>query len=337
MARQGLDQRAYDRLFGYEHAFDQPVTVWIVVALGAVFALVPVLFFLLDRSGKLSARTRTELWQRYLSWLIIVPLLMLPILTGSFYTILGMTLLSLLCYREYARATGFFRERFMSLQVVLGILLINFAALNNWLAFFMALQPLTITCLAGLTILADRPQGYIQRVALAVFGFSFFGSSLAHLSFLSNDWNYRPILLLVFLCVELNDIFAFCVGKTLGRRKLSPNTSPNKTVAGSLGAIVLTTVLVFFIGSHVFAGTVLEHPGHLIALGILISFAGQLGDLMLSSVKRDIGIKDMGNLIPGHGGLLDRFDSIILVAPAVFHYYHYVVGVDREPVRIFIG
>lgn len=333
-----MDSRTRERLFGFEHAFDHPVTFWLTIGLGIVLSVVPLLFLVLDKTGKLSAKTRTELWQRYFSWVIIVPLLMLPILAGAFYTILGMTLLSLLCYREYARATGFFRERFMSLQVVIGILLLNFAALDNWLALFMALQPLMVTSLAAFAILADRPQGYIQRVALAVFGFSFFGSSLAHLSFLSNDWSYRPILLLVFLCVELNDIFAFCVGKTLGRRKLLPQTSPNKTIAGALGAVVLTTVLVYVVGSFVFADTVLDHPAHLLSLGVLISIAGQLGDLMLSSLKRDIGIKDMGNLIPGHGGLLDRFDSIILVAPAVFHYYHYFVGVaNGEPVRIFTG
>jgi len=333
-----VDPQTRERLFGYRHAFDHPVTLWIAVALSAVFVVVPLLFLVLDRAGKLTAKSRSELWQRYLSWLIIVPLLMLPILAGAFYTIVGLTLLSLLCYREYARATGFFRERLMSLQVVVSILLMNFAALDNWLPFFMALQPLTVTCLAGITILSDRPHGYIQRVALAVFGFSFFGSALAHLSFLTNDWNYRPILLLIFLCVELNDIFAFCVGKTLGRRKLSPVTSPNKTVAGSLGAIVLTTALVYVLGGQVFAGTALDHPTHLLGLGILISCAGQLGDLMLSSVKRDIGIKDMGNLIPGHGGLLDRFDSILLVAPAVFHYYHYFVGVGNDQAtRLFTG
>ncbi len=87
-----------------------------------------------------------------------------------------------------------------------------------------------------------------------------------------------------------------------------------------------------------FAGTPMAEPVHLIALGAMISIVGQLGDLMLSSVKRDLGIKDMGHTIPGHGGLLDRFDSLILVAPAVFHYIHYFsgVGVDQTP-RCFLG
>lgn len=333
-----MNPQSLRRLFGYQHAFEQPATLWITLGLGTVLLLVPIVVLLLDRLGKVDPKLRRELRQRYLTWLVIVPALLLPILAGAFWTILMFTLLSLACYREYARATGLFRERFLSLQVVLGILLLNFAALDNWLTFFMALQPLIIAALAALTIAADRPQGYIQRVALAVFGFSFFGSALAHLSFFANGADYRPILLLIFVSVELNDVFAFLVGKSLGRYRFLPNTSPNKTLAGSLGAVALTTLLVLGLGTQVFAGTVLRHPLHLLALGVMISLCGQLGDLMLSSVKRDLGIKDMGVLLPGHGGLLDRFDSIILVAPAVFHYVNYFVGVaEGEPQRLFTG
>jgi phosphatidate cytidylyltransferase len=179
-------------------------------------------------------------------------------------------------------------------------------------------------------ILRDQPQGYIQRVALGVLGFALFGSCLGHLGYLGNDRNYRPMVILVFLSVELNDVFAFVAGKTLGNRKLLPNTSPKKTIAGAVGALVLTTLLVMGVGPFVFQGTVLASPIHTAILGVLVSIIGQFGDLMLSSIKRDLGIKDMAATIPGHGGLLDRFDSVILVAPAVFHYINYFVGVGTD-------
>jgi phosphatidate cytidylyltransferase len=243
---------------------------------------------------------------------------------------LGVGILSLLCYREYARATGLFREKAVSTVVVLGILGVTFTELDHWYRLFVALVPFTVGFIAMVAILRDQPRGYIQRVALGVLGFILFGSCLGHLGYLANDPNYRPVLILIFLSVELNDVFAFVVGKTLGSRKLVPNTSPNKTIAGSLGALVLTTVLVIGVGSLVFQGTALASPLHLASLGILISVLGQFGDLMLSSIKRDLGIKDMAATIPGHGGLLDRFDSIILVAPAVFHYINYLVGVGTD-------
>jgi phosphatidate cytidylyltransferase len=143
---------------------------------------------------------------------------------------------------------------------------------------------------------------------------------------------------MLLLCVELNDVFAYIAGKSFGRRKLIPNTSPNKTVGGAIGAFVLTTALSATLAHYIFAGTRLDHPVQLIALGMIISVAGQLGDLMLSSVKRDLGVKDTGVVLPGHGGFLDRFDSILLVAPAAFHYIGYFVGIGADqPVRIITG
>jgi phosphatidate cytidylyltransferase len=136
----------------------------------------------------------------------------------------------------------------------------------------------------------------------------------------------------LILCVELNDVFAYITGKTLGRAKLAPNTSPNKTVAGALGALVLTTGLAAGLGGIVFAGTRIDTWPRLITLGLIVSVTGQLGDLTLSSIKRDLGIKDWAATFPGHGGLLDRFNSLLFAAPAVFHYVGYLNGVGLNQV-----
>ncbi|HEY4758446.1 MAG TPA: phosphatidate cytidylyltransferase, partial [Chthoniobacterales bacterium] len=98
----------------------------------------------------------------------------------------------------------------------------------------------------------------------------------------------------------------------------------------------LTTPLVAVIAHLIWSNTALDNAICLIGLGIIISIVGQFGDLMLSAIKRDLGLKDTAKLIPGHGGLLDRFDSLILVAPAVFHYVGYFVGFGvGQPERIF--
>ena len=314
-----------ERFTGWRHAFDHPVSLGIVIAVGSVLLLSLVAIALVNKLAKPELSMRRELWRRYLSWLIIAPAIALPLLAGPGWTIVAVTVLSLICYAEYARATGLFREKLLSALVVLGILGVNFAALDNWYALFMALFPLCIGLIVVGTIAKDQPKGYIQRVALAILAFALFGGALAHLSMFANDANYRPILLLLFMAVELNDVFAFCVGKTLGRHKLAPNTSPGKTIEGSIGALVLTTALTGVLGHFVFKGTAMDTLPLLILLGVIVSVVGQLGDLTLSSIKRDLGIKDMAATIPGHGGVLDRFNSMLLVAPAVFHLCNYVL------------
>jgi phosphatidate cytidylyltransferase len=324
------------RLFDPRNAFQEPITLWIVIGLVIVLAVIPLVVWLLSATGKIDAKLRGEILLRYYAWLVIIPVLIVPVLLGAFWTIVGIGLLSLFCYREYARGTGLVREKWVSFLVVVGIILLTLATLDHWYRFFMALTSLTVAAIAAFAILQDRPKGYIQRVALALFGYLLFGVCLGHLGYLANDTHYRPLIILVFLAVELNDVFAFCCGKTLGKQKLCPNTSPNKTVAGAVGALVLTTLLVVVLGRFIFADGTLASVPHLVGLGALISIAGQFGDLTLSSIKRDLGIKDMAATIPGHGGLLDRFDSILLAAPVVFHYVNYFVGVGiDQPPHVF--
>jgi phosphatidate cytidylyltransferase len=333
-----LIESARQRLFGIRHAFDSPVTVTLTVIAAALLVATPFVIYALKRAGKISPALEKDLRQRYLSWLVLAPLMIVPVLLGAFYTILAIGILSLLCYREFARATGLFREKLISLLVVVGIVLETFAAMDNWYELFVALWPLTVGSIAAAGILSDHPKGYIQRVALGVLAFMLFGSCFGHLSFFANDPNYRPILFWIVISVELNDVFAYITGKSFGRRKLAPNTSPNKTIGGALGALVLTTTLAAVVGHWVFHGTDIDRPVHLITLGLMISILGQLGDLLISSIKRDLDIKDMGQTFPGHGGLLDRFDSLILVAPAVFHYIGYFLGIgDPMEHRLFTG
>ncbi|PYL07193.1 MAG: phosphatidate cytidylyltransferase [Verrucomicrobia bacterium] len=333
-----MNQITRERLFGFRHAFDDRVTVVLTLAVVVLLFLAPLLILIATRVANSAAEKQKELWDRYRSWIWLSAFILIPILAGAFWTILGVAALSFLCYREYARITGLFRERTISLIVAIGILLITFSVLDNWYRFFLALFPLTVALIATGGLIPDQPKGYIQRVGLGVLGFALFGSAFGHLGYMANDWNYRPILLLIICAVELNDIFAYICGHLFGHRKFVPHTSPNKTAGGALGAIVLTTPLVA-IGAHfVWIGTALDNPVRLLGLGVIVSVVGQFGDLMLSSVKRDLGLKDTAKLIPGHGGILDRFDSLILVAPAVFHYVNYFVGFAvGQPQAIFHG
>jgi phosphatidate cytidylyltransferase len=325
-----------EHFFGVHNALDHPVTRWILTGIGAILVASPII--MLAMGPRFTPEHKRELWLRYRSWLILTSLIIAPIIFGVATTILFVCVLSLLCYREFARATGLFRDTLTSAVVVLGILAVTFSVADHWYALFLALAPLTIVIIAAANILPDQPKGYIQRVGLGSLAFMLFGSGLGHLGYFANDELFRPILLMIIATVELNDVFAYCCGKLFGRRKLAPNTSPNKTVAGSLGSIILTTPLVAFLCHSIFPNTNIDHPAPLTALGLTVSIGGQLGDLMLSSVKRDIGVKDLGVTIPGHGGLLDRFDSLLLVVPAMFHLIGYFRGIGLDqPARIFSG
>ena len=194
--------------------FQNPVTPWIVVGVAAALALGALLIFILGLAGRLTATLRHELWLRLGSWCALAPLMIVPILLGRSFTIAAVALLGLACYREYARATGLFREHVVSFIVVLGILAVNLAAIDHWYGFFMALAPLGCGFVAIVSIPFDRPQGYVQRVGLGIFGFFLFGAGLAHFGYMANDPNYRPLLLMLLLAVGLN-----AVGR---RRQLHP-------------------------------------------------------------------------------------------------------------------
>ena len=143
----------------------------------------------------------------------------------------------------------------------------------------------------------------------------YFLSSLVRLTGF-RDGKY--IVLLPILGAFTSDVFALLVGKAIGKHKLCPEISPNKTVEGSIGGVVMAPVILIIYSivlQNVYGFTV--NYFYIILYGIASAFAGQLGDLSMSFVKRQFHIKDFGNIIPGHGGILDRFDSILFSAPLI--------------------
>jgi len=130
---------------------------------------------------------------------------------------------------------------------------------------------------------------------------------------------------LIFIGAWVSDVFAYFTGKFFGKRKLIPSVSPKKTVAGAIGGALGAAFGFLIFG--IFFGEKMGgiHVAGLFAAGIVIAFAGQLGDLVASVIKRQYGIKDYGKIMPGHGGAMDRFDSILFVAPVLFLYMQLVL------------
>jgi len=126
-------------------------------------------------------------------------------------------------------------------------------------------------------------------------------------------------IIYLILLTQLGDIAQFMFGKALGKKKILPKISPNKTWMGFLGGIATTTLMGFFWGPKMTPLT----PILSLFSGLLIGVAGFLGDVTLSSLKRDLGIKDTSLMLPGHGGILDRIDSLIFTAPLFFHFFNF--------------
>ncbi|MBX9627548.1 MAG: phosphatidate cytidylyltransferase [Gemmataceae bacterium] len=332
-----MNPAARDRLVNPLGAFDQPATAVLLAVALAPLAAAPVVLRVFRRV--IPAPVLADAWRRYTGWLVVVPVMAAAVLIGPGAVIAGATILSLLSFREFARVTGLFREKFICYLVVAGIAAAQFAALDNWYGLFAATFPLTTACVAGFAAAQDRPKGYLQRVALGTVAFGLFGSCLGHLGFLAAaDAGYRPRLALVLVAVGFWDVARYVVGRAVGGPKLSPHTNPERTVSGAVGGAVVVVGFVMAAGWFVFDGTGLHDPARLAGFGLLIAVAAQLGDLMLAAIKADAGVGNLDPLIPGHGGLLDRFDSLILVAPVAYHVIHFFAGAGAaQSPRVFTG
>ena len=278
--------------------------------------------------GFLSWGLKKELgpiWKTYRSWLVMASIALMVVFAGRVAVIAGVTLLSVFGFKEFARSSGLYRDRWMTGAVYAGIVVIGIASWvphppgeepgTGWYGLFMALPIFAIALIPIIPIMRNHARGELQKISLTILGFIYIGWMFGHLGFLSNAANAYGFVCYVIFATELNDISAFTFGRWFGRRPLRSEISPNKTWEGAVGALAVSMVLPWLLRfSFPFFGRT-----QLIFTGLIVGIGGLLGDLSISVIKRDIGIKDMGATIPGHGGILDRIDSLIYVAPMFMH------------------
>lgn len=132
----------------------------------------------------------------------------------------------------------------------------------------------------------------------------------------SKEYSFGWEVFMLFVLIWSSDSFAYFSGRMFGKHKMAPKISPKKTWEGFIGGVVCTLVLGFFIEQNM-----PEMRGNWILVGLLVSIFAPLGDLVESQLKRTFGVKDSGNIIPGHGGVLDRLDSFIICAPIIYLYF----------------
>ena len=262
-------------------------------------------------------------WQSFTSWLIMAPLVLLGVFAGRVPVIVLFSLLAIFAFKEYARATGLYRDWLMTGTVYLGILAVGVVSalvdpneqVPGWYGLFAILPVYVITAILLIPVLRNQTQGQLQRIALGILGFLYIGWMFGHLAFLANASNAYGYLLYLIFAVEVNDVAAYTFGRLFGRHPLRSNISPKKTWEGAMGALAVSMILPWLLRFSFPHFT----PLQLILTGLIVGVTGQLGDLSMSVIKRDLGVKDMGALIRGHGGILDRIDSLIYVTPLFFH------------------
>jgi phosphatidate cytidylyltransferase len=309
-----------------ELAINSPIFLRYVVIVGGLLLLAGIVLGVLRLAGlNVASPLRT-----YRGWLIMIPIVLGTLFLGREATILGLTLLAAVGFKEFARATGLYEDWWMTGIVYLAIAALGAVSLipdprlgsPGWYGFFMASPVFVIATILLLPIVRNRAKGALQKVALAILGFIYFGWMFMHLGFFANTANAYGYLLFLVFAVEINDVAAYTFGRVFGRRKLRERISPNKTLAGSVGAVAVSLILpwlLWFSFPHF-------SPALLVLTGLVVGIGGQLGDLVISYIKRDIGVKDMGTTIQGHGGILDRVDSMIFVAPIFFHMVRWFNG-----------
>ena len=162
----------------------------------------------------------------------------------------------------------------------------------------------------------------IKDIAITFFGICYIPLFLMFIPLIMGEENGKIVVWFVMIAAWATDVFAYTTGKTIGKHKfsqISPNKSIEGCIGGTLGAVIATLIYVFVVNkcfgmnfNYIYFGIV----------SFILSIVGQLGDFSASSIKRYVGIKDFSNLLPGHGGMLDRIDSLIFIAPFAYYFIH---------------
>ncbi len=270
-----------------------------------------------------------ELIARMRSWWVMAGLFMLAISIHEWISIAFFALISFLALKEYLSIIPTRRaDRRVLFWAYLAIPVQYVWVAQGWYGMFIIFIPVYMFLLLPMKmVLVGETQGFLKAAGTLHWGLMTTVFSLSHAAFLlalpdANNPAAGSAGLLFYLVfqTQTNDVAQYVWGKLLGKDKVIPKVSPGKTKAGLIGGVATTTVL-----ATLLAPVLTPLAGwETFAAGIIFGLGGFVGDVTISAIKRDIGIKDSGSLIPGHGGILDRVDSLTYTAPLFFHFVYYL-------------
>lgn len=263
--------------------------------------------------------------QRWMTGLVLAAVLLLIILLGPLEVLaLVITLVIVVGIWEYNSIVfghGFLKEKIESLTFAILIPVIILFGNAQLLIALFAFAVIVVFMVFLWNV--NEANFDVSSVAKVIFGMVYIPLLTSHFIMLRKLDSGIYWILLVLVIGIVGDTVAMYVGKSLGRSKLIPLVSPGKTVEGTIGLIVGATIASCLFGYYLIPGISIIH---FLILGLIGSIIGQLGDLCESAIKRNYGKKDASALLPGHGGLMDRMDSLIFLAPFVYYYRIFVIG-----------
>lgn len=267
---------------------------------------------------------------RIRSWWIMTGVFIAALATGGVGSVILFALISFIALRELITLTPTHRADHRTLFWAFFVFLpIQYLLVGiQWYGLFAIFIPVYAFLFVPLrSALAGDTQDFLARTAKIQWGLMIAVYCVSHapallmLESADQPGQGARLLLYLIVVVQLSDVLQYVFGKTLGRRRILPSISPNKTWEGTIGGIATATL----IGTALWWLTPFS-PWAAAAIALLVCLAGFAGGLVMSAIKRDRGVKDFGTLIEGHGGILDRIDSLCFAAPLFFHVVRYLYG-----------
>ncbi|MEM7692836.1 MAG: phosphatidate cytidylyltransferase [Pseudomonadota bacterium] len=280
--------------------------------------------------GVLIAGSVAAIWlpgirARTATWWVIAALLCAAFALGPVAVAVLFGIISFMALREYVSLAPTRREDRPALFLCYALvpLVYTLIALDLYGIVLVVIPVYAVLALPAVMLLNGRTEGYLAAAGVLYFGLVITVFTLGHAALLMNvpaaeaPAGGAGLLFFLLVVTALNDVFQYIAGRLIGGPKIMPTISPGKTVSGFLGGLLATGALIAVIGPTFTGLGILP----IAILALLLPVAGFAGDVTMSAIKRDLGVKDSGKLLPGHGGILDRVDSLTFTAPLMFHVF----------------
>ena len=259
--------------------------------------------------------------KRLLSAVVLLPIVLIVFILGNTYVVdIFVSLIAIRCIYELFHAfeqKGHHPVKWIGYLAAVATAFIHILPKQYALITIAAIIPISILLLFAL-VLTKKTKTDVIDIAITFFGVCYIVLFLMFISVIRDMNNGKLFIWYVFVASWMTDVFAYFTGKSIGKKHFT-DISPNKTIegciGGTIGAVACMLIYTFLINK--FAGLNINYLV-ITGIGIILSIIGQIGDLSASAIKRYVGIKDYSNLIPGHGGMLDRIDSVIFIAPFAY-------------------